>query len=68
MPLLPRAVQLDTLFDRLVSVETTLDCLTTQHGDRSRAVDSLLKEMETINTNMDRQPEVGWLLNDFLRL
>eukprot|EP00904_Undaria_pinnatifida_P004055 jgi/Undpi1/13650/HiC_scaffold_9.g03304.m1 len=50
---------LDTLIDKLVNLETTLECLTTQQNDRSRTVDSLVKEMETINTNMDRTPEQG---------
>eukprot|EP00752_Nemacystus_decipiens_P002985 g2769.t1 len=50
---------MDTLFDRLVNLETTLDSLKTQQADRSRAVDSILKEMETTNENMDRQPEEG---------
>eukprot|EP00903_Cladosiphon_okamuranus_P007617 g7386.t1 len=50
---------MDTLFDRLANLETTLDTLRTQQTDRSRAVDSILKEMETINENMDRQPEEG---------
>lgn len=53
------SAKLDTLFDRLVNLETTLDSLKTQQADRSRAVDSILKEMETINENMDRQPEVS---------
>ncbi|CAM9879077.1 unnamed protein product [Pylaiella littoralis] len=50
---------MDTLFDRLVNLETTLDSLRTQQGDRSRAADNIVKEMETINENMDRQPEEG---------
>lgn len=50
--------QLTTLVDRLATLEMTLDNLRAQQGDRSRAVESLVKEMETINENMDRQPEV----------
>lgn len=52
-------MKMDTLFDRLANLETTLDTLKTQQADRGRAVDSILKEMETINENMDRQPEVS---------
>lgn len=52
-------MKMDTLFDRLVNLETTLDSLKTQQADRSRAVDSILKEMETTNENMDRQPEAS---------
>ncbi|CAM9539709.1 unnamed protein product [Scytosiphon promiscuus] len=50
---------MDTLFDRLVNLETTLDSLRTQERDRSRAVEAILREMETINENMDRKPEDG---------
>lgn len=52
-------MKMDTLLDRIANLETTLDSLTTQQADRSRAVDSILKEMETINENMDRQPEAS---------
>lgn len=54
---LPKNTKMDTLFDRLVNLETTLDSLRTQERDRSRAVEAILGEMETINENMDRKPE-----------
>lgn len=57
--LFSRVVQLDTLVDRLATLEMTLDTLRAQQADRSRAVDAVLREMQTINENMDRQMEVS---------
>lgn len=65
---LRRQYKMDTLFDRLVNLETTLDSLRTQERDRSRAVDAILKEMETINENMDRKPEARQTTALFARI
>lgn len=51
--------KLDTLVDRLATLEMKLESLGDQQAERGKVVQNLLDEMATINENMDRQPEAS---------
>lgn len=49
---------METLLDQLATLEMTMEGLETKERQQRQVVEELLKQMATINNNMDRTPEV----------